>query len=59
MRQQRTLGIIGVIVGGLMAMTGIVGGSGNTDIAVVFGIIVLLAGIRAIVKDRRSDAASL
>ena len=57
MRQQRTLGIIGVVAGWVMAMSGLFGG--GTAVAVVFGVIVFLAGVRAIVKDRRSKVASL
>ena len=58
--RQRNLGIFCVLFGGLMAASGLVGGgSGNTDTAVVFGVILVLAGVRAIVRYRRSNAASV
>jgi hypothetical protein len=53
--RQLVLGIVGVVVGLAILASGLAGGSdsGARAIAVIFGLLLLVVGARAIMKHRR------
>jgi hypothetical protein len=56
--RQLVLGIIGVVVGLAILASGFAGGSdgGARAVAVIFGLLLLVVGARAIMKHRRENS---